>query len=183
MDGGTSRPASPVVRPCIFPSTTLLGSHAAERAYFHDAYSVVLRRPEASVADLFFAVFGHRPAWMKYMMIARNKAASLYGIGAPSVAEILHPEIKPSYRVGEKIGAWPIFGLTDTELVAGRDNRHLDFRLSILKATDGPATQLVVSTVCFVHNRYGALYLSIIVPFHKWGVQRLMSNAVRAGRL
>jgi Protein of unknown function (DUF2867) len=40
-----------------------------------------------------------------------------------------------------------------------------------------------VSTVCMVHNKSGRLYLSSIIPFHKFGVRRLMANALAAGRL
>jgi hypothetical protein len=85
--------------------------------------------------------------------------------------------------VGDKIGVWPIFALTETELVAGRDNKHLDFRVSVLKETDGGTASVVVSTLCTVHNAFGKLYLFVIIPFHKWGVRRLMRRAIMAGRL
>jgi hypothetical protein len=91
--------------------------------------------------------------------------------------------MKRSYSVGDKIGVWPIFFLTETELVAGRDNKHLDFRLSVLRSTDGEIASVVVSTLCTVHNAFGKLYLFFVIPFHKWGVRRLISNAIIAGRL
>jgi hypothetical protein len=34
-----------------------------------------------------------------------------------------------------------------------------------------------------VHNAFGKIYLFFIVPFHRNGVQSLMSNAVAAKRL
>ena len=52
-----------------------------------------------------------------------------------------------------------------------------------MRETDGTTASVVVSTVCVVHNLSGKIYLRFIVPFHKWGVQRLMSNAIGAGRL
>src|SRR3954451_21870807 len=79
----------------------------------------------------------------------------------------------------DKIGAWPIFALTDNELVTGRDNKHLDFRISVLKRGEGA----VFSTVCIVNNTFGKLYLLCIVPFHTWGIRKLISNAVVARRL
>ena len=66
---------------------------------------------------------------------------------------------------------------------AGRDNKHMDFRLSVLKTRDDGKTSVVVSTVCTVHNVFGRIYLFLIVPFHRSGVQSLMSNAVAANRL
>ena len=85
--------------------------------------------------------------------------------------------------VGEKIGVWPIFSLSEDEVVAGRDNKHMDFRLSVLKVPDGDRPSVVVSTICTVHNLSGKLYLFFVVPFHRQGVRKLMTNALAARRL
>ena len=59
----------------------------------------------------------------------------------------------------------------------------MDFRLSIMKLRDGTRPSVVVSTLCMVRNRFGRYYLYAIVPFHKHGVRKLLSNAVAAKRL
>jgi hypothetical protein len=87
------------------------------------------------------------------------------------------------YFVGEKIGPWPIFFLGPDELIAGRDNKHMDFRVSIMKVQHGTRPGVVVSTLCVVHNKFGQYYLSSIIPFHKFGLRRLMASAVAAHRL
>jgi hypothetical protein len=165
------------------PSVSMLERRMIDAAYFRDIYRAPLRRSQAGVVDIFFGIFGHHPTWMKAVLIVRNRIAALCGLDVPAASDILHPEIKSSYHVGDKIGPWPIFSLSETELVAGRDNRHLDFRLSVLKAADGEAASVVVSTLCTVHNVSGKVYLFFIIPFHKWGVRRLLSNALSAGRL
>ena len=171
------------IEKCEVPGTRVLERSVIEASYFRDAYRAPLCRTPASVVDIFFAIFGHHPLWMKAVLMLRNRVASFCGLDAPTASEILHPEIKSSYAVGETVGVWPIFSLTDTELVAGRNNKHLDFRLSVLKETHGNGASVVVSTICTVHNRFGKVYLFFIVPFHKWGVQRLMANAIITGRL
>ena len=168
---------------CDIPSASVLDRRLIEAAYFRDSYRAPLSRTRASVVDIFFGIFGHHPMWMKILLIVRNRIASFCGLDAPTASEIINLEIKSSYSVGDKIGVWPIFSLTETELVAGRDNKHLDFRLSVLRVTDGETASVVVSTLCTVHNAFGKLYLFFVVPFHKWGVQRLISNAIIAGRL
>lgn len=168
---------------CDVPSESMLGRDLIGNAYFHDSYRAPLTRPGLGIADIFFALFGHTPLWMKFLLIVRNAAARLAGLEAPTVAEIMKPELRLTYRVGEKIGPWPIFFIGDNEIVAGRNNKHLDFRVSVLKAMDGDAASVVVSTVCTVHNAFGKIYLFFIVPFHRNGVQSLMSNAVAAKRL
>jgi len=69
------------------------------------------------------------------------------------------------------------------ELVAGRDNEHMDFRLSIMRVRDGNGPCVVVSTLCMVHNRFGRYYLSSITAFHKFGLRKLMASALAHGRL
>jgi hypothetical protein len=168
---------------CEIPRLSVLDRRFIETAYFRDSYRAPLSRTAASMVDIFLAVFAHHPMWMKIALMVRNRIASFCGLDAPTASEILSVEVKSSYRVGDKIGVWPIFSLTETELVAGRDNKHLDFRLSVLKATDGETASVIVSTVCVVHNTFGKVYLYFVVPFHKWGVRRLLSNAIIAGRL
>ena len=120
---------------------------------------------------------------MTVVLITRNRLASLAGLEAPTAAEIKTPEMKSLYTVGEKIGPWPIFALSETELIAGRNNSHLDFRLSVLRETGSDTISVVISTVCRVHNTFGKVYLFFISPFHKWGVRRLIKSAAMAGRL
>ena len=93
------------------------------------------------------------------------------------------PHLLDRYIVGEKIGVWPIFSLSENEVIAGRNNKHMDFRLSVLKVPDGDRTSVVVSTICTVHNLTGKLYLFFVVPFHGYGVRKLMANALAARRL
>jgi hypothetical protein len=168
---------------CDVPSTSALSRDLIASSYFHDSYRVPLARAELGIVDIFFAVFGHTPLWTKVLLIVRNAIAKLVGLEAPTVAEILNSDIRSDYSVGEKIGPWPIFFLGDNEIVAGRNNKHIDFRLSVLKAIDGDAASVVVSTICTVHNVFGKIYLFFIVPFHRSGVKSLMRNAVVAKRL
>jgi len=168
---------------CVVPSSSVLGPDLIRTAYFHDSYCAPLARPELGIVDIFFALFGHTPLWMKLVLIVRNTVAGLFGLEVPTVGEIMKPEVRCAYSVGERIGPWPIFFISDNEIVAGRNNKHMDFRLSVLKAMDGDATSVVVSTICTVRNVFGKIYLFFIAPFHRNGVRSLMSNAVVAKRL
>jgi Protein of unknown function (DUF2867) len=168
---------------CDVPTDSMLGREQIERAYFRDAYRAPLRHGELGIVDIFLAIFAHHPPWMKLLLIVRNKLALLAGLDAPATSEILDVEIRDHYAVGEKIGVWPIFSLGENELVAGRNNKHMDFRLSVLKVPEGDRPYVVVSTICMVHNPYGKLYLFFVVPFHRYGMRKLMANALAAGRL
>lgn len=168
---------------CDVPSDSAMGRELIEHAHFRDAYRAPLSRPDIGVVDLFHAIFGHRPAWMSAILIARNRAATFAGLEAPTDSEILHVEKRDHYAVGEKIGPWPLYFLGAEELVAGRDNKHMDFRLSIMKVRESDAPSAIVSTICMVKNKFGRHYLSMIIPFHKFGVRTLIKSAVAARRL
>lgn len=168
---------------CDVPSGSLLGREAVNQACFRDSYRTPLNRIELGVIDIFFGIFAHHPLWMKLLLIVRNKVASLAGLATPTASEIFHVEVKDRYAVGDTIGVWPIFALGENEIVAGRNNKHLDFRLSVLKVPDGDRPSVVVSTICSVHNWSGKVYLSFIIPVHRYGVRKLMANAALAGRL
>lgn len=168
---------------CDLPEESVLDRSGLRRGDFRDSYRAPLSDPNATAVDLFHAVFGHHPMWMKAMLIARNALARRVGLVAPTMAEILQPNTQGSYVVGDVIGVWPIYVLNENELVAGRDNPHLDFRLSILKRVNEGAASVIITTICKTHNRFGRNYLRGIVPFHKWGVQQLIRRAIRAGRL
>jgi hypothetical protein len=168
---------------CDVPSTSALSRDMIDNSSFHDSYRAPLARPELGIVEVFFALFGHTPIWMKLLLIVRNAAARLAGLEAPTVAEIMRLRVRKAYGVGEKIGPWPIFFIGGNEIVAGRNNKHMDFRLSVLKTADGDAASVVVSTICTVHNLFGRIYLFVTVPFHRSGVKSLMRNAVAAKRL
>lgn len=171
------------VTECDVPASSVLDRALVGNSDYHDSYSVRLSHLELGIVDIFYRIFAHVPFQAKALLIIRNKLASLIGLEAPTASEVLHVEIKNTHAVGDKIGVWPTFFLGESELVAGRDNKHMDFRLSVLKVSDGDAVNVVVTTVCTVRNRFGKYYLRTIVPFHRRGLQRLLSNAVAANRL
>jgi len=168
---------------CAHPPQSVLMPGMVHAAYYRDSYRAGAVRVDITVCDAFHAIFMHRPTWMKLIMLIRNYLMSLFGVAVPASAEIMRPRMRSDYQVGEKIGAWPIFHLSSEELVAGRDNSHLDFRLSIVRLVEEQTVTIVVSTVCLTHNWFGRAYLQLIRPFHRWGVKHLIRQAILAGRL
>ena len=174
---------SATVQECQFPAKSALDSAFIDRAYYRDSYTIDLKDSKSSPETIFIAVFGHRPGWMKVAMLGRNWIAARFGLEVSSPAEVMKPILAEVHTVGGRIGGWPIYTLTELELVAGRDNKHLDFRVSVLKEENKEDGCVVISTVCAVHNTFGKLYLSLILPFHRFGVRWLITSAKVAGRL
>jgi hypothetical protein len=171
------------VAECGLPATSMLDAGWVEAAYYKDSYCAPLSRPDAPVVDIFQGIFAHHPPWMKAALILRNWVVTFFGLDAARASEVLRFQARGTYAVGGKLGVWPILALTETEVITGRDNKHLDFRLSVLKLTGSGKADAVVSTVCKVNNLFGKVYLFFVLPFHKWGLKKIISRAVIAGRV
>ncbi len=165
-----------------FPSESLVHQAAVNTAWYSDSFAAPCRA-EIDPPTAFFAVFGHLPAWLKALLLTRNRVASWFGLEVPRAIDITRPQQNSEYAVGDTIGPWPIFALAEHELVAGRDNTHLDFRVSLLMSGEGLNRKLSVSTLCVTHNVFGKAYLCLIVPFHRWGVRMSLRQALTAGRI
>jgi len=97
------------------------------------------------------------PFWVNWLMRIRNIAVMPFGL-------------KTDMGDGETIGFFPIVARSHNEIVLGFDDKHLDFRISIL--TDG--SHAYGATWVRRNNRLGRFYLALIMPFHVL----IMRNAI-----
>lgn len=153
------------------PESTLAGSFAD--ADLVDAYEVEL--PEGATCDirvLAREVFGHPTLWFQTLMAVRDGVMAKVGV-------------KTSTQVRAKgvasngsIDFFPMISCSPDELVVGDDDRHLDFRSSVLMRRQSPGpTVLVVTTAVQCHNALGRTYLRAIQPFHRLIVRSNLSRA------
>ncbi|UFZ06845.1 DUF2867 domain-containing protein [Bradyrhizobium ontarionense] len=153
------------------------------RCDYRESIAIELSRPDLSVVDAFFAIFGHRPGWMKAILILRNALAAPFGLEVSRSRDILSSDRQPAYSEGDSMLGWTVFVHTSDELIVGRDNAHLDFRVSILRNDPTGRARMVISTVCDAHNAFGVVYLKAVLPFHKRGFRWLITRARACGRL
>jgi len=163
------------------PASAFLGNLG--RFYYWDSYEAPLRRGDLAMHEIYLALFAHHPRWARRLLILRGWIVAPFGLRATTAADLDAIEIKPAYAVGEKIARFTLYGQSDSEIVTGGDDRHLDFRVSVRKLTEGGASKVVLSTVVSPHNLFGKTYLFAILPFHRLGVRTILANAVEAGRL
>jgi hypothetical protein len=107
----------------------------------------------------------------------------MFGLRGPTAAELDHLEVKHAYAVGDKIARFTLFFLSEAEIVTGGNDRHLDFRVLVSRMREDGVVKVVPSTVASPHNFFGKAYLVLILPFHRFGVRTILSNAVAAGRV
>ena len=145
-----------------------------------DAFAIQL--PFGSSSDpevLWRFLISQQPAWIGWLTNVRDAIVACFGLKTAKHLATLSSEGK-----ADRIGIFKVYGRSATEIVLGEDDKHLDFRLSVLRTPDLSATlggQVTVSTVVHCHNLLGRAYISVIAPFHRLVVKASLRRAAYIG--
>jgi hypothetical protein len=110
-------------------------------------------------------MFGRRPRWIETLMSLRNYLVRPFG---------LKTEASGVTTPAGAVGIFPILSEAPARLVAGFDDKHLDFRVVVDVAKSGPGQCVTATTLVLTHNLLGRIYLAIILPFHRVIVRTLL---------
>ncbi|MFY0617975.1 DUF2867 domain-containing protein [Shimia sp.] len=113
---------------------------------FVDCYRVKSHLPVREAAEVITAF----PAWARLLVMLRNVVVFPFGLKDGSAPE------------GDKVGFFPVESETDEELIAGFNDRHLNFRVSVMRQ-DG---HVYLATWVHRNNLLGRMYLATVMPFH-----------------
>lgn len=129
-----------------------------------DSYAVTLP-PEMSddLAKLALALLNRPPVWISWLLRLRDQVVG--PLGLKTTAAIRQAGARDGH---DRIGFFPVLGRSPREIILGEDDRHLDFRASVLVRADARTggRQLIVTTAVRCHNLLGRSYLQLIRPFH-----------------
>lgn len=129
------------VRTDTLPAASSLWAHHRP-GDFLDCYSVASTLSPREGAERGLRL----PPWAEALMALRNGLVRPFGL-----------------KTGTKNApVFPIHHETADELILGTDDRHLNFRIAVLRA-DG---RLYMSTWVRPHNFWGRAYLALVMPFH-----------------
>ena len=124
---------------------------------FADAFSVVVARRDLDARALSAEFFSTPPAWASALLGIRNAVMGRLGYKAPKVRK-----------------GFPVLRESDTEVVSGLDDGHLDFRALMKVEAEGSGSRITLTTAVVTHNRIGRAYLALITPFHKLIVRSMV---------
>lgn len=138
-----------------------------------DSYAIAL--PHAAPEDLATlarALFNRPPFWIRGLLRLRDQIVSPLGVKTTTAIR------EAGATDGrDRIGFFPVLGRSANELILGEDDRHLDFRASVLlQGGDRDSRRLVVTTAVRCHNLLGRTYLAVIRPFHVLVVRSNLSG-------
>jgi hypothetical protein len=131
-----------------------------------DAFRVHLDEARFPNVDAFARAFlTGAPAWVNLLMRLRDAAVGVVGLKKSTDAPPQVP-IDGALLPGAFIRFFRIVSRDDREIVAGEDDRHLDFRVSFFHAGSGQGCHGIVSTVVRFHGALGRAYFLPVAPMH-----------------
>jgi hypothetical protein len=115
------------------------------------------------------------PPWVRAMMRARDGVAVAFGLKSMTRDGARQPV---DLRLGGRAGIFRVVDRTEREIVLGEDDRHLDFRLSLIYQAGVPRPFVTVVTRVRFHNALGRAYFAPVAPLHRRIVPAMMRRAV-----
>ena len=140
------------VTPSVDPEQLLVG------AQFIDAYRIAVEGTALDARTAAIKMFARAPRWIEALLNLRNLIVAPLGLKTSGDGE-------PS--TGGLIGLFPVLSETPERLVAGFNDSHLDFRVVVDVASAESGQQVTTTTLVLTHNRFGRIYLTAIMPFHR----------------
>jgi hypothetical protein len=133
-------------------------------AQFSDAFSVTVGDAALNARNAAEKMLGHSPRWIETLMALRDVLVTPFGL-----------KTSPSNGLpANRIGIFPVLSETPARLIAGFDDKHLDFRVVVDVTPAEPNQRVTATTLVLTHNRLGRAYLTIILPFHRLIVRSML---------
>jgi hypothetical protein len=126
-------------------------------AQFSDAFSVTIDGVALTARQAAQRMLGHSPRWVNALVTLRDLLVMPFGLKTSS----------STGTFADTIGFFPVLSESSNRLVAGFDDRHLDFRVVVDVAASGLGQRVTLTTLVQTHNWLGRVYLAIILPFHR----------------
>lgn len=137
-------------------------------AQFADAFTLTVRDPALDARGAAQRLFGTSPGWVRALLVVRDAIMAPLGVTTSKTA---------AQAPVDRVGMFPVLSETPQRLVAGLNDRHLDFRVLVDVAPAQGGTRITITTVVLTHNWLGRVYLTVILPFHRLVARALLKQA------
>ena len=139
-------------------------------AQFMDAYRLEVNGENLDARKAAERMMARAPRWVDMLLALRNIIVAPFGLKTSG-------EDRGAPR--DIIGIFPVVSETPERLVAGFNDKHLDFRVVVDVATSGQRQSITATTLVLTHNWLGRTYLTVIMPFHRLVVRAMLGQVTR----
>jgi hypothetical protein len=145
--------------PAIDPNALVAG------AQFVDAFRIEIDDCTLDARRAAERMMGRSPRWIETLLSLRNILVTPFGLKTSGASPTTPREM---------IGIFPVISETPDRLIAGFNDKHLDFRVVVDVAAPGNCREVTATTLVKTHNWLGRTYLAIILPFHRLVVPAML---------
>ena len=105
---------------------------------------------------------------MDRLFMLRNRLVKVFGLKTSGDLKDREEQLNRfQCEPGEQLGLFNVFEKNDEEVIIGEDDKHLNFRVSLLlNNTQKPQKELIITTIVQFNSRFGRFYFSVIKTFH-----------------
>ncbi|WP_282609232.1 DUF2867 domain-containing protein [Pelagibius sp. Alg239-R121] len=135
-----------------------------EAGDFLDCYTVDTKQTELSIAEITQRIFIGAPRWVELLLALRDLGVRPFGLKTTARLPTDN-SIRKSVQPGEAVSFFCVHSISDNEIIVGEDDKHLDFRISVFRASRN-SSKISLATWVHTHNRLGRIYLRMILRFH-----------------
>lgn len=141
--------------------------------HYVDCFAVEYRGQES--VDVIATRMFSTPSWADSLMVVRDKLVGCLGLKTDDKSQ---HHVAERYEVGEKAVMFTVIARNEMEIVMAEDDKHLNFRTSMLLHQG----KIYSITVVRYNNFFGRFYFFFVKPFHamiiKSGLAKL-SNSLK----
>lgn len=123
------------------------------------------------------------PKWADTLMNIRDKVAGVFGLKTSKQMGDGQNQAKVvKYEVGQRMGIFKVIEKTDHEIILGEEDKHLNFKVSLLLETvaKAPNTRRIsITTAVKFNNFFGKVYFFPVKPIHGLIVKISLKNIIK----
>lgn len=138
-----------------------------DRVDYFDSYMIGKNTPD-SVAEITRKML-KAPGWVEMLTRLRDLLVKPFGLKTGD-------EIRAERNGDYEFDFAPILYRSEQEIVMGMNDKHLYFRLSVLKVAQRNGSQVFLTTVVRFNNAGGRIYFALIRLFHGLIVRTMLKR-------
>ena len=145
----------------IIPSMSKLKNDEKSFRYI-DSYMghYLTNSHDYTISDIGELFFTSGPKWADYLMSTRDKIVGLFGLKiVPKISEEEQNHGAFMFEEGEQLNIFKLYNKSESELIMGDIDKHLNFRVSLLLDStdvDSKKKKILITTVVHIEIGWGS---------------------------
>lgn len=173
-----------IVKQTVIPDNSILNKDEDLFNYIDSFQSVFLEKGQSvDIVKFGKLLLSSGPKWVDPLMAIRNKIVTLFGLKTSKLLTERENQLDNfKFEPGEQLGIFKLFIKTENEIVLGEDDKHLNFRVSLLIdhiVDEIERKKLTITTAVKFNNIFGRLYFLPVKPIHKLIVRATLKEIIQ----